>query len=211
MMMPIPTRQIALAAGSGLSILLVAIYAVTGQSDDPFAGCRSSVIAGGPGAIGGAFSLTDENGDRVTDRDVLTKPSLVYFGFTYCPDVCPADIARNVAAVDILEEMGHDVTPVFISVDPGRDTPAVLKEWTDYIHPRLVGLTGSDEDVRDVAKAYKTYFKVPEDRTDAYYQVDHMTQTYLMLPDTGFVEFYGRETSAENLAANAACFIEAAS
>lgn len=208
--MPISTRQIALVAGSGLSILLVAIYAVTNQPADPFSACRSSVIAGGAGAIGGAFSLTDENGDRVTDRDVLDKPSLVYFGFTFCPDVCPTDIARNVAAVDILEEMGHEVTPVFISVDPARDTPAVLKEWTDYMHPRLIGLTGSDDDIRDVAKSYKTYFKVPEDRSDEFYQVDHMTQTYLMLPDSGFVEFYGRETSPETLAANAACFIEAA-
>jgi len=208
--MPLTTRQIALASGTAIAILLVAIYAVTQKANDRFAPCRSSVVSTGPGSIGGDFTLTDENGDRVTEADVFTKPSLVYFGYTFCPDICPTDVARNAAAVDVLEEMGHEVTPVMISVDPARDTPEVLKEWTDFIHPRLIGLTGSEEEIKATARAFKTYFKVPDDRTDAYYTVDHMTQTYLMLPGHGFVEFYGRETSAENLAASAACFIEAA-
>lgn len=208
--MPLSTRQIALAAGTALAILLFSTYLYTQQANDPFAPCRSSVVSTGPGTIGGDFTLTDENGDRVTNGDVLTKPSLVYFGYTFCPDVCPTDVARNAAAVDVLEEMGHEVTPVMISIDPERDTPEVLKEWTDFIHPRLIGLTGSEEEIKATAQAFKTYFKLPEDRTDPYYTVDHMTQTYLMLPGHGFVEFYNRETSAENLAANAACFIEAA-
>jgi protein SCO1 len=205
------TRRYAFAAVTVAAIGLTAIYAVsrTGGADR-FAACRTTAIVGGPGAIGGAFTLTDENGRRVTDKDVLTEPSLVYFGYTFCPDVCPADTARNAETTDALEEMGHVVQPVFISVDPGRDTPEVLKEWTEYIHPRLIGLTGTPEEIAAVAKTYKTYFKVPEDKADPYYLVDHMTQTYLMLPGEGFVEFFDRETDPETMASRVACFLDAA-
>lgn len=97
-----------------------------------------------------------------------------------------------------------------ISVDPARDTPEVLKEWTDYIHPRMIGLTGSPEEIAAVAKEYRTYYKVPENPTDEFYIVDHMTQTYLMLPGYGFVEFFTRDTTPEDIADRTACFIEAA-
>lgn len=205
------TRRYALAAAAVAAIGLTAIYAVTRtKGADKFAVCRATAIAGRPGAIGGAFSLTDENGRKVTDRDVLTEPSLVYFGYTSCQDVCPADAARNAETTDALEEMGYLVQPVIISVDPGRDTPEVLKQWTDYIHPRLIGLTGTPEEVAAVANTYKTYFKVPDDRTDPNYLVDHMTKTYLMLPGDGFVEFFDRETDPETMASQVACFLDAA-
>ncbi|MCB2103614.1 MAG: SCO family protein, partial [Rhodobacteraceae bacterium] len=119
-------------------------------------------------------------------------------------------MGRNVAAIDVLDEMGYDVTPVFISVDPRRDTPEVLKEWTDYLHPRLIGLTGTPEQIRAAANAYKTYYKAPENPEDEYYLVDHMTQTYLMLPAQGFVEFFSRETSPEAMAESVACFVDKA-
>lgn len=206
--MPVSTRSFALAAISVVAIGLVATYAVTRYAaSDRYAACRASNVAGAA-SIGGPFTLIDEDGRRVTDRDVLTTPSLVYFGYTFCPDVCPTDTARNAEAVDALEEQGYEVTPVFISVDPERDTPAVLKEWTDYLHPRMIGLTGTPEEIAAVAKAYRTYYKVPEDRSDEYYLVDHMTQTYLMLPETGFVEFFNREMSAEEMASSVACFLD---
>lgn len=173
-------------------------------------GCGSAVVAGGNGAVGGPFSLIDENGAAVTEKDVITGPTLVYFGYTYCPDICPTDVARNVEAVDILEAKGKTVTPVLISVDPRRDTPAVLKEWTDYLHPRLIGLTGSPEQIAAAAKAYKTVYRVPEDATGNDYLVDHMTQTYLMMPEAGFVEFFTREATAEQIAEVTACYIDAA-
>lgn len=206
--MPVSTKAFALAAISLAAIGLVATYAVTQYGvSDPYADCRTGRVAGTP-SIGGPFTLTDEDGRTVTDADVLGKPSLVYFGYTFCPDVCPTDIARNAEAVDALEEMGHEVTPVFISVDPRRDTPEVLKQWTDYIHPRMIGLTGTPDQIDAVAKAYRTYYKVPEDISDEYYLVDHMTQTYLMLPEAGFVEFFGREMSGEAMAGSVACFLE---
>ncbi len=113
---------------------VVAIVAVAGllagtslmvwnqRQSDPFASCRAASVAGG-GAIGGPFTLTDEDGKTVTDKEVLAKPSLVYFGYSFCPDVCPLDNARNAEAVDLLAAKGYDVTPVFITIDPERDTP----------------------------------------------------------------------------------------
>jgi protein SCO1/2 len=207
-------RLVAVAAGT-VAIFLGLPYLLSGRSplgagDDLFAECRTTRIAGGSGAIGGSFSLVDEDGRRVTDQDVLSEPALVYFGYTYCPDVCPTDTARNAEAIDILEERGFSVTPVFISVDPRRDTPDVLKEWTDYLHPRMIGLTGSEEEIRAVAQAYKTYYKVPENPADDTYLVDHMTQTYLMLPGVGFVEFFSRDETAETLADRVACFLDTA-
>jgi len=208
--MPVSTRTYAIAAVSVTVIGLVAMYAVNRNGGaDRFAPCREGVV-GGSGTVGGPFTLTDENGKRVTDKDVLSRPSLVYFGYTFCPDICPTDTARNAEAVDALEEKGYEVTPVFISVDPGRDTPEVLKEWTDYIHPRMIGLTGTPEEIAAVAKEYRTYYQVPEDKSDPYYIVDHMTQTYLMLPEYGFVDFFTREISPEDMADRAACFLDAA-
>lgn len=205
------TRTYALAAAAVAAIGLTALYAVTrSATTDRFAPCRTSVVSGGAGVIGGSFTLTDESGIRVTDKDVLSQPSLVYFGYTFCPDICPADTARNAEATDALEEMGYLVQPVFISVDPGRDKPEVLKEWTDYIHPRMLGLTGTPEEIAAVAKEYKTFYRLPEDTSDPYYLVDHMTQTYLMLPGYGFVEFYDRETDPEKMASSVACFLDAA-
>ena len=207
--MPVSTRSYALAAISVVAIALVATYAVTRSGmSDPYAQCRTGKVAGAA-SIGGPFTLVDEDGRTVTEGDVLTKPSLVYFGYTFCPDICPMDTARNAEAVDALEEMGHEVTPVMISVDPGRDTPDVLKQWTDYVHPRMIGLTGSPEQIAAAAKSYRTYYKVPEDVSDDYYLVDHMTQTYLMLPETGFVEFFNRDMTGEELATSVACFLNA--
>lgn len=207
--MTVSTKSYAIAAASVAAIGLVAIYAVSvNDTGDPFAPCRGGAVGGG--SIGGPFTLTDENGRRVTDKDVLSGPSLVYFGYTFCPDVCPIDTARNAEAVDALEENGYDVTPVFISVDPSRDTPEVLKAWTDYVHPRMIGLTGSPEEIAAVAKEYRTYYKVPENPTDDYYIVDHMTQTYLMLPGYGFVDFFTRDDTPEKIAERTACYIDAA-
>ena len=208
--MAVSTKSIAVAAVTTVAIALVATYSLTRKSGlDAFEACRTSQIMGGTAAIGGPFSLMDENGRQVTDADILSKPALVYFGYTYCPDVCPTDAARNAEAVDVLEEQGYEVTPVFISVDPNRDTPEVLKEWTDFMHPRMIGLTGTPEQIKAVAQAYKTLYQVPENPADDTYLVDHMTQTYLMLPGSGFADIFSHEDSADMVAEKTACFLEA--
>ncbi|MEM7317592.1 MAG: SCO family protein, partial [Pseudomonadota bacterium] len=151
-------RVFVLLAAAMLVAALGATWAMTlgGQSDDQFAQCRSGQIAGGAGSIGGPFELVNSKGETVTDTDVITKPSLLYFGYTFCPDVCPLDVTRNAEAVDILEQSGVPVTPVFISVDPDRDTPEVVGDFAYNLHERMIGLTGSAEQVKQASQAYKT-------------------------------------------------------
>lgn len=161
------------------------------------------------GDIGGPFTLVSETGETVTDEDVITKPSLLYFGYTFCPDVCPLDTVRNAEAVDILAEMGHDVAPIFVTIDPERDTAQVLDDFTFYIHDDMLGLTGSEEQIRDVTKAYRVYVR-KQDSEDEFYLVDHSTFSYLVLPESGFADFYRRDLTAQDLAERVACTLEAA-
>lgn len=200
----------AIAAAFVVALLGGLLYLVlTGENDDRYAQCRETQVAGGAAAIGGPFTLVDGHGRSVTESDVLAKPALVYFGYTFCPDVCPFDMVRNSEAVDLLEAQGTEVAPVFISVDPARDTPDAVLDWTAAMHPRAIGLTGSPEQIREAARAYKVYFSVPQNPADEYYTVDHSTFTYLMLPGEGFAEFYRRETTPEDMARSVACYVGA--
>lgn len=190
------TATLALAAGLGL---------YTWQSSfDASTPCGDTAVAGS--TIGGPFELVSETGQTVTDTDVITKPTLVYFGYTFCPDVCPLDSARNAQAAYILEEQGLDLGTVFISIDPARDTVEVVRDYTDNFHEDMIGLTGSAEQVKAASQAYKTYYRAQEGDPE-YYLVDHSTQTYLMFPETGFATFFRRDSTPEQVAEVAACFI----
>ncbi|UWQ32827.1 SCO family protein [Leisingera sp. M527] len=203
------TRVYALFAVAFVAALVGGAWFMTrgGAGGDKFAQCRSSQIAGGTDTIGGAFELVNAKGETVTDKDVITEPSIVYFGYTFCPDVCPMDSARNADAVDVLAERGISVTPVFISIDPDRDTPEAVGDFAENLHEKMIGLTGSLDQVKAASKAYKTYFKKNEGDED-YYLVDHSTFSYLVLPEDGFVEFFRRDETAEQMADKTACFIE---
>ena len=181
------------------------------RPNDIFAQCRNLAGTGGNmvagGDIGGPFTLVDTNGKTVTDKELITKPTLLYFGYTFCPDVCPLDNARNADAVSLLDARGYRVRPVFISIDPGRDTPEVVAQFTDYLHPRMLGLTGSPEQVRAASRAYRTFFRI-QDPDEEYYLIDHSTFTYLAFPETGVVEVFGRDVTPEDMADRVACFID---
>lgn len=204
------TRLYAILASIVVVLLIGVTWMMTrgGGSDDKFAQCRSSQIAGGAGTIGGPFELVNGKGETVTDTDVITEPALIYFGYTFCPDVCPFDVARNADAVDVLADRGQSVTPVFISIDPDRDTPEVVGDYAFNLHERMIGLTGSPEQVKAASKAYKTYYKA-HDKSDEYYLVDHSTFSYLVLPQDGFVEFFKRDETAEQMADKIGCFLDA--
>jgi protein SCO1/2 len=208
--MPDMSKTYAVAAGAVVIALLSGTFLATqfGGSDDAFAQCRASQSAGG--AIGGPFELVDENGVTVTDTDVITGPTLIYFGYTFCPDVCPLDNMRNAQAVDILDAQGIEVTPVFISIDPERDTVDVVRDFTDNFHDRMLGLTGSLEQVRAASQAYRTYY-AKQDIEDEFYLVDHTTMSYLVFPEQGFQEFYRRDVTPEQMAESVSCFVDAAS
>ena len=189
------------------AILGYTSYALmSGRAPDQFAACRSGNVAGG--AIGGPLELVDEAGQTVTDTQIFAKPALVYFGYASCADICPLDNARNVEAVDLLAKAGYDVTPVFITVDPGRDTPAAMSDYTANFGDNLVGLTGSAEQIKGATRAYKVFSQIPEN-PGTEYEVSHTTLTYLVLPQLGFVDFFQRETTAQDIADHAACFLKA--
>lgn len=199
------TRIIAFSATAlAVALLATTLWMTMGVDDDtPYAQCRSSTVAGD---IGGPFELVNGDGETVTDRDVITEPTLIYFGYTFCPDICPLDVDRNAEAIEILEARGKIVKPVFISIDPKRDTPEVVGEFADIMHPRMVGLTGSEEQVRKASQAYRTFYNAgPE--VDGEYLVDHTTLSYLVMPDAGFVDFFRRDLSPEQLADKVGCFV----
>lgn len=203
------TRIHAILAAVVLALILGGVWLLTvmTRSDTPFAECSTSQVAGGVAQIGGPFELVNAQGETVTDKDVLTDPSLIYFGYTFCPDVCPLDVSRNSDVIDILDARGQTVTPVFISIDPARDTPEVVGDFAANLHERMIGLTGSPEQVKAASQAYKTYYKA-HPATDEYYLVDHSTFSYLVLPGHGFVEYFKRDTSAEDMADQIQCFLE---
>ena len=206
-----PATLIPAAVVVAVAVGAVAWWLVQGSTaDDPFAACRATTVGTGVASIGGPLSLIDENGAQVTEAEVISKPTLVYFGYTFCPDICPTDNARNAEAIDLLSQQGHDVGMALISVDPERDDPERLRDFTDYLHPEAMGYTGSMEQIQAAAQAYKAYFKKEEDPDPDFYLVDHSTFTYLMLPGTGFADFFKRDVTPAEMAERTACFIDAA-
>lgn len=198
------------ATAAGLIVLLlggIGVMVWMGGDRDPFAACRTNAIAAGSGAIGGPFTLVDETGRTVTDKDVIKGPTLIYFGYTFCSDVCPVDNARNTEAVQMLAKRGYDVTPVFISVDPKRDTPEVLREYTRSFSTKMIGLTGTPAQVKAAANAYHVYYKIA-DPGQKNYLVSHSSYTYLMLPGRGFAGFFRSEVTAKAMADRVTCFVD---
>ncbi|CAI5963721.1 unnamed protein product [Closterium sp. NIES-64] len=154
----------------------------------------------GKAAIGGPFTLVDGNGKAFTEADLKGRWALLYFGFTFCPDICPSQLINIAQAVDLVEkQVGVQVVPVFISVDPERDTADQVKEYVKEFHPRMIGLTGTPEQVKAAARAFRVYYmKTEEEGYD--YLVDHSIISYLMSPEFEFVKFFGRNHTPEGLA-----------
>lgn len=199
------------AAGAAALMLLASIAFVVLQvraPGDRFAACREVQIAGGQ-KLGGPFELVDHTGATVTDGDVVDRPVLLYFGYTFCPDVCPIDVVRNIDAVDILAEAGREVRPVFVTVDPARDTPEALSDYAGAMHPRMIALTGAEDRVAAVLASFGGSASKQDDDPE-YYLVSHTTLTYLMMPGEGVVAIFTRRLGPEELAEKTACFLDAA-
>lgn len=150
--------------------------------------------------VGGPFALTDHTGKARTDADFRGKFMLVYFGFTYCPDVCPTDLQAMGLAVDQLGAAGEAVTPIFITVDPERDTAEHLADYVPMFHPRMIGLTGDAHAIREAARAYKVYFAKAALAGGSDYTVDHSAFIYLMDRNGAYLGFFPPGTSADRLA-----------
>lgn len=178
----------------------VALVIMSNQGAFAPPGTQRSV---GTAQIGGPFSLIDHTGKTVSDKDFRGKKMLLAFGFTHCPDICPASLQVISATLDKLGPAADTITPIFITVDPERDTPEVLAEYVQSFHPRLVGLTGEKDNVENVVKkTFRVYAKKVDDpdQPDSY-SVDHASIVYLMDERGQFVHHFVHPTSADKLAA----------
>jgi cytochrome oxidase Cu insertion factor (SCO1/SenC/PrrC family) len=146
-------------------------------------------LLSGRAPVGGPFELTDQTGHRRTDTDFRGKLVVLYFGYTYCPDVCPTELQSISLALDKLGAAADTVQPLFITVDPGRDTPARLADFVSSFHPRLIGLTGSLAEIRKTAITYRTFFAKNGATSSADYSVDHTGFIYLVGKDGRYLGF----------------------
>jgi cytochrome oxidase Cu insertion factor (SCO1/SenC/PrrC family) len=152
----------------------------------------------GRGSVGGPFTLSDATGKPRSDSEFRGKLMIVYFGYTFCPDVCPADLMAITQALDALGPLADGVQPVFITIDPERDTK-VLGEYVNAFHHSLVGLTGSPEEIRKVANAYKAFYVKVPDAQGRDYTIDHTGVIYLMGRNGEYLGFMPPQTSPERL------------
>jgi protein SCO1/2 len=159
--------------------------------------------ASAPSGIGGPFTLVDGDGRQVTDRDFRGKYLLVYFGYTSCPDVCPTTLNEVAAAMEKLGPKAARVQPLFITVDPERDTPDVMKRYAAAFSPRIVGLTGTPEEIASVSREYRVYYAAHRTgNAQGDYTVDHSSILYLMGPDGRFVAPIRTDEMADEMAAD---------
>ncbi|MBL70645.1 MAG: SCO family protein [Rhodobiaceae bacterium] len=183
------------------AIVLLLLFELRTARTDARQGAETRLSA----SIGGAFALTDQNGIRRSQADFAGRPMLIYFGFTYCPDVCPTALDIMGGALDALQQrdaIAHErLQPVFISVDPARDTPPVLRDYLAYFHPRLSGLTGSQADIDAVKSAFKIYAArgAAEDE-NGNYNVDHSSFFYLMDENNRYLAHFDHAITPEILA-----------
>jgi cytochrome oxidase Cu insertion factor (SCO1/SenC/PrrC family) len=161
-------------------------------------GLGRSVITG-QADVGGPFRLTDQNGKAVSDADFRGRYMLIYFGYSFCPDVCPTTLSVMAQALDKLGGESRRVTPIFITIDPERDTPQVLGDYMKAFGPNFVGLTGSAAAIKDVEKKYRVY-AVKKPLEKGAYGMDHSSVLYLMGPNGKIISFYDEAISPDDLA-----------
>lgn len=190
--------RLALRAGiAAILLLLAAALAYMALSLGP-----RGPVSSGTALVGGSFSMTNQNGEAVTEKTFAGKPMLLFFGYTYCPDVCPTELQVMMQALDELGPKAADVQPIFVSIDPARDTPAVLKDYVSGFGQRLQALTGTPEQVAAIASAYRVFYeKQPNTKDPAAYLMDHSSIIYLMDADGKFLKHFSYSTDAKALGA----------
>jgi len=183
-------RVLTAAAIASAAIALLAILAI---------GFAWAPPTSTPSLVGGPFALEDGSGKIVTDASLRGRPFLVYFGYTHCPDTCPAELAR---ISDVLTAMKDMAIPVlFITVDPERDTPKVMQDYVSSFNPHIIGLAGSPQQIGAVEKAYRVYARKGKVESDGGYSMDHSSIVYLMNKSGGFVEALNLDRATQETAA----------
>lgn len=190
-------KVIGLTFGLVLGTAFVPVQAE--EAEDSSAASLMDDIMWGRGPVGGPFELVDHSGKRRSDADFRGKLLLVYFGFTFCPDICPTDLQAIGLALDRLGGASDAVQPLFITLDPDRDTAEHLANYVPFFHPRLIGLTGDKTSIREAARAYKVYYaKVP--MKDSDYTIDHSGFIYLMDRAGQYIGFFPPGTPPDRMA-----------
>jgi cytochrome oxidase Cu insertion factor (SCO1/SenC/PrrC family) len=198
----LPGLSVALARRLGIGAVICAALMASplrAAEDEPSAAKLMDDLMWARGPIGGPFALTDHTGKLRTDADFRGKLLVIYFGYTYCPDVCPTDLMAISSALDLLGAAGEAVQPIFITVDPERDTVEHLAEYVAAFHPRLLGLTGAPDEIRKVATAYKAYYVKAEISRGKDYVIDHTAFIYLVGRDGRYLGFLPPGTTPERL------------
>jgi len=176
-------------------------YLIMGGNDQPVS---QNASGSGKPLVGGPFQMTDHNDNAVTEASYAGRYTMVFFGYTYCPDVCPQGLQIIGSALDIYKENGGDVdkvVPIFVTVDPERDTTEILRDYLSNFHPAIVGLAGTIDQTTAMGKAYRVYYaKVKDPDSSAEYLMDHTSLVYLMGPDGGYVGHFSHSTSPEKMA-----------
>lgn len=192
----LPTTRTLIVAATALGLSAVlGIFLIT--SSRPVG---APVISTGKALVGGPFEMVDHTGKTVTQADYEGKYLLIYFGFTFCPDVCPTALQVMSAALDRMGEKADAVQPLFITIDPERDTVENMAAYVNHFHPRLVGLTGTLEQVRKTARAYRVIFKKVRESGASDYTMDHSSVVYLMDPDGAFLASFNHTTTPDDMA-----------
>jgi cytochrome oxidase Cu insertion factor (SCO1/SenC/PrrC family) len=163
---------------------------------------RVRPLGSGVALVGGPFTMVNHKGEVVTEKSFQGKPMLLFFGFTFCPDICPTELQVMTAAIAELGDKGKDIQPILVSVDPARDTPEVLAAYVSNFGDNVMGLTGSEAQVAAMAGEYRVFYAKQENPKDpANYQMDHSSIIYLMGPDGQFLKHFSYTTDAKALAA----------
>lgn len=184
---------IVLSAAAALGLALVIAFLIR---PDESGGTVGRVNIGGP------FTLTNQEGVSVSDEDFRGQYTLVYFGYTFCPDLCPTELQTITFALEALGDAAEKITPLFVTIDPKRDTVEAMRDYVSYFHPRLVGLTGTVLEIAQVTKAYGIFYAVSEDDgSTTEYLMDHTTTMYLMGPDGQYRTHLRAGMTAEEMAA----------